>query len=175
VKRNDNMTGNANNETERLDSKVVPVMREAVATVQLIFFGQLKEALAGKYPELAPEEFRKLVGCIVNDLFGTTQQDRESLAFARKRMEVIEKELWALAETVPDMLPHLTDALRMQTLCDHEEGINSLPTLLRAREFGALQEDRTIPMPSTFMLAVRRLGVTYGLLQQMEANGSDEG
>jgi len=34
---------------EKLDSKVIPVMREAVAAVQLILFGQLKEKLTGKY------------------------------------------------------------------------------------------------------------------------------
>jgi hypothetical protein len=153
---------------EQLDSKVIPVMREAVATVQLVLFGQLKEKLTGKYPDWNPGEFRRLVGCVVNDLFGTPARDKESLEFAREHIDVVEKELRAMADNVPDMLSFLTDALRMQTLCDHEEGVNSLPTLLRARAVGVLQEERAVPMPSTFMLAVRQLGSTHGLLKPME-------
>lgn len=148
-----------------LDGKVVPVMREAVATVQLVLFGQLKEKLAGRYPDWSPEDYRRLIGCVVNDLFGTPAGDKESLAFARHHFAEVEKELRMVAENVPDLLPFLTDALRMQTLCDHEEGINSLPTLLRARAVGVLQEERILPMPSTFMLSVRQLGSMHGLVK----------
>ena len=117
----------------------------------------------------------KLVGCIVNDLFGTPAQDQETTHFAREHIEAIEKELWRLAESIPELLPILTDALRMQTLCDHEEGVNSLPTLLRARALGVLQEEKPIPMPSTFMLAVRQLGSKYGLLEPMEMKDPSAG
>lgn len=163
---------NKNESGERLDSKVIPVMREAVVTVQLVLFGQLKEKLAEQYEGWNSEEFRRLVGCIVNDLFGTSPADKESIEFARIHLDVIEKELWKIAENVPDLLPFLTDALRMQALCDHEEGVNSLPTLLRARAVGVLQEERTIPMPSTFMLAVRQLGSKYNFLKPMEMKDS---
>lgn len=158
----------------QLDSKVIPVMREAVATVQLVLFGQLMKKLAGTYADWTPDEFRRLVGSLVNDLFGTPAQDKESQEFARKHIDVVEKELRAMADNVPDMLPFLTDALRMQTLCDHEEGVNSLPTLLRARAVGLLQEERTLPLPSTFMIAVRQLGSTHGLLKPMEMENPDE-
>lgn len=154
---------------ERLDSRVIPVMREAVGTVQLLLFGRLKEKLATKYQDWEPGEFRRLVGCIANDLFGTPGQAQDILDFSRKHFDVIEAELWLIAENVPDLLPILTDALRMQTLCDHEEGMNSLPTLLRARALGVLQEERTIPLPSTFMLAVRQLGASSGLIQPKRA------
>jgi len=157
---------------ERLDSRIVPVMREAVGTVQLVLFGQLKEKLVEEYPDWAPDEFSRLVGCIVSDLFGTPAGDRETREFARKNIDLVEKELRAMAGNLPDMVPYLTDALRMQTLCDHEEGINSLPTLLRARAVGLLQEERTIPMPSTFMLAVRQLGSEHGLLEPMPVRDS---
>ena len=143
-------------------------MREAVATVQLILFGQLKGKLAEKYLSWPPQEYKCLVGCIVNDLFGTPAQDKESQKFARIHIEVIEEELRAMAENFPDMIPSLTDTLRMQTLCDHEEGVNSLPTLLRAREVGLLEVDRSVPLPSTFMIAVRKLGATYGLLEPIQ-------
>ena len=154
---------------ESLDSKVIPVMREASATVPLILFGQLKETLAEKYSHWDPEQYTRLVGCIVTDLFGTPALEKDSLEFARTHMDVIEIELREMAGNVPDLLPFLTDALRMQTLCDHEEGVNSLPTLLRARAVGVLQEERTVPMPSTFMLLVRQLGSKHGLLKSMPA------
>ena len=157
---------------EQLDSKVIPVMREAVATVQLMLFGQLKEKLAKKYSGWSLQEFKRLVGCIVNDLFGTPAQDKESQEFARKHIEVIEEELRSMAESFPDMIPSLTDTLRMQTLCDHEEGVNSLPTLLRAKAVGLLEMDRSVPLPSTFMIAARKLGATYGLLEPIKAQDS---
>jgi hypothetical protein len=90
--------------------------------------------------------------------------------FARRHIETVEEELRALAGNVTEILPHLTDALRMQTLCDREEGINTLPTLLRARALGVLQEDRSIPLPSTFMILVRQLGTGYGLVEPMQAS-----
>jgi hypothetical protein len=40
---------------------------------------------------------------------------------------------------------------------------------LRARALGVLQEDRPIPMPSTFMILVRQLGAKYGLLETPSA------
>ncbi|VAW41135.1 hypothetical protein MNBD_DELTA04-954 [hydrothermal vent metagenome] len=157
---------------EQLDSRVIPVMREAVAMVHMVCFGELKDKLADRFQDWEPAEFRRLVGAIVNDIFGTPAQDSESMRFARKHQDTVEKELWALADNLPDLLPPLTDALRMQTLCDHEQGINSLPTLLRARTVGVLVEERPIPMPSTFIILVRQLGARHGMLQPMQADDS---
>ena len=159
---------------ERLDSRVIPVMREAVAMVHMILFAELRVKLAAEYGGWPAEDYRRLVGCIVNDIFGTPALDEGAVTFARTNMDVVEKELYQLAATVPDLLPILTDALRMQTLCDHEVGINSLPTLLRARAVGVLQEERTIPMPSTFMIAVRQLASHYGLVDPPRLEGEEQ-
>ena len=147
-------------------------MREAVAIVQMVLFGELKKALAARYDSWDREDFRRLVGSIVSDIFGTPAQDPDARRFSREHFDVIEDELHSLAANVPDILPHLTDALRMQTLCDHEEGLNTLPTLLRARALGVLQEERPIPMPSTFMILVRQLGARHGLVEPV--SGSPE-
>lgn len=161
---------------EKLDNRVIPVMREAIAAVQLVLFRELKTRLAGKYASWTPDEYLRLVGCIVNDIFGTPSREKDTARFARLHMDTVEEEMRALAGTVPGLLPCLTDALRMQTFCDYEEGINSLPTLLRARALGYLQVERTMPMPSTFMLAVRRLGVEHGLLETLQPpTGPDAG
>ena len=148
-------------------------MREAVAAVQLVLFGELKKKLAGKYQHWPAGEYQRFIGCLVNDIFGTPAQDPAAVQFARDHLDLVEEELRAMADNVPALLPVLTDALRMQTLCDHEQGVNSLPTLLRARTLGILDEDRTMPMPSTFMLAVRRLGAEHGLLEKMQPNDPD--
>lgn len=150
---------------DKVDNRVLPVMREAVAAVQLVLFTVLKNEFATRYIQWSPEDVRRLAGCVVSDLFATPAADGESAGFARENRDLVEEELRGLASTVPTLLPLLTDGLRMQVMCDHEEGLNTLPTLLRARALGILQEDRPLPLPSTFMLAVRRLGVEHGLLQ----------
>lgn len=155
---------------EKLDNRVIPAMREGVALVQMVLFRELKDTLGVKYADWSQDEYRHLIGCIVNDIFGTPAQDPDSVQFARQHIQTVEGELRALAGNVPEILPYLTDALRMQTLCDREEGINTLPTLLRARALGVLQEDRSIPLPSTFMIFVRQLGARYGLLESMQAS-----
>ena len=160
---------------EKLDNRVIPAMREAVTLVQMVLFRELKEKLAEKYADWDQDEFRRLIGCIVSDIFGTPAQDPESVQFARRHIETVEAELRALAGNVPEILPHLTDSLRMQILCDREEGINTLPTLLRARALGVLLEDRAIPLPSTFMIFVRQLGAVHGLVEPMQASEQPSG
>lgn len=59
----------------------------------------------------------------------------------------------------------MTDALRVQFLCDTLEGIDSDPVLKRARDLGILIVNREVPLPRTFMDLVRRLGVAHNLLQ----------
>ncbi|HBI15117.1 MAG TPA: hypothetical protein DDY20_06330 [Desulfobulbaceae bacterium] len=154
---------------ERLDNRVLPVMREAVALVQLVLFSRLKKKFAASFSRWPPEKARQHAGSVVNDLFASKVLDRESMQFADEHRDLVETELRALASTLPDLLPLLTDALRMQVMCDHQEGRNSLTTLLRARALGILQEERPLPLPSTFMLAVRRLGVEQGLLQPLQS------
>lgn len=154
---------------DRLDNRLIPVMREAVTAVQLVLFTVLKHEFAARYGAWPAETTRRLAGCVVNDLFASPQADPESARFVRENRDRVEEELRGLASRVPDLLPQLTDALRMQVMCDHTEGFNSLPTLLRARALGILQEDRPLPFPSTFMLAVRRLGVEHGLLQPLQS------
>ncbi|MFZ5797100.1 MAG: hypothetical protein C4563_10895 [Desulfobulbus sp.] len=157
------------------DNRVVPVMREAVALVQLVLFTALKNAFAARYIQWPPEDVRRLAGCVVSDLFATPAADPDSGGFASENREMVEEELRGLAAALPELLPVLTDALRMQVFCDREEGVNSLPTLMRAKALGILQEERDLPLPSTFMLAVRALGVEYGLLQPMQAEEPDAG
>ncbi len=152
-----------------IDSRILPVMREAVTLVQMIFFGELKKDLENRHNELSGQEKKWLTGSVVNSLFGTVNNDPQLSAFAGKHRETIEDELRSIKDKFPELLPHLTDALRMQTLCDETDGVNSVPTLLMARELGVLQEEKSLPMPSTFMIGVRKLGVKFGVVSQLNA------
>jgi len=158
---------------EKLDNKVIPIMRDAVALVQLVLFGELKKSIDPKYQDWQIQEKKWLAGAVVNNLFGVRVSDVKLDEFSRKNREIIEEELRGIKEGCPDLLSYLTDALRMQTLCDEQDGINSLSNLLLARALGILVEDRPIPMPSTFMIFVRQLGARYGLLETLNSSPED--
>jgi hypothetical protein len=151
------------------DSKIVPVMREAIVMVQMILYRRLKEDVQTRYQDWSDQEKIWIAGAVVNNLFGTEAADPDVNAFARQQRELIEQELRELKTRVSDLIPYLTDALRMQTICDNHEGIHSIPCLLMARELDLLDEERVLPMPSTFMIAVRRIGAEYGLVEAMES------
>lgn len=163
-----------NGEKPFIESKLIPMMREAVETVQVVLFSRLKQCYAKEYPELSAKEQARLSGAVVSDLFGTPSTDPENRAFVKENFFLIEEKLKCVAEEIEDLLGIVTDALRMQVICDNQEGVNTLPTLLRAKAVGVLQEERVLPMPSTFMLAVRTLGSEIGVLEQMKVTPPDE-
>ena len=149
--------------TAPLDSKLVPVLREAVLTVQMVLFRCLKE----QNQVLPPQEQSWLAGAVISSLYGTAPADSEVSDFTRKHRELIELELRSLRSYLEEMIPHITDSLRMQALCDHCEGTSSIPCLLLAKELGLLDEQRELPLPSAFMLSVRKLGIEQGLVEAM--------
>jgi len=168
-------TVSASDQKERgFDNRMIPVMREAVAIMQMILFFEVREDVASRYSDWPEQQRKQLAGAIVNDVFGDPARDAKAWEFAGKHRDLIEKELKGLAARIPDLLGHLTDALRMQTICDNQEGVHSIPTLLRARVVGILQEDRTLPMPSTFMISIRNLGARYGLVESMQTDNPDQ-
>ncbi len=153
--------------TPPLEAKNIPVMREAITTVQMVLFQQLKESIAQRSPEFSAANTIKLAGAVVNNLYGTDAIDHQVNLFARQHRELIEEELRGLNAQVTELIPHITDSLRMQTLCDNQEGVHSVPCLLLAKELGVLDEERELPLPSTFMLSVRKLGAVSGLVKTM--------
>jgi len=150
------------------DSKIVPIMREAIVMVQMVLYLRLKEDVQKRFQDWSDQKRKWLSGAVINNLFGTEAAEPEVNAFARNNRELIEQELRELQHRVKDLIPLVTDSLRMQTICDNHEGIHSIPCLLMARELGLLEEKRVLPMPSTFMIAVRKLGAEHGLVETME-------
>ena len=157
----------ANADTSLVDNKVIPVMREAVAVMQMLLFKNLRQSIHDRHIDRTASEHTRLAGAVINNLFGTLPEDAAVAAFGAANRDLVEQELRDLASTCAPLMPLLTDALRMKTICDNQEGIHSIPSLLMAKALGILQEDRALPLPSTFMLQVRRLAAGHGLIEPM--------
>ncbi len=151
-----------------VDNKVIPVMREAITTVQMVLFKLLRQSVHDRYVDQTEEYHNQLAGAVINNLFGTQPLDGAITAFGAANRELVERELRELSLTVQALIPIITDALRMKTICDNQEGIHSIPSLLMAKALGIFQEERELPLPSTFMLQVRTLAAHHGLVETME-------
>ncbi len=147
-----------------IDGKLIPIMREAVGLVQMVFYVELKGMLSEKTDMGKQPDIKRLSGAVVNDLFGIHPTRKRDASFATEHRLLIESALRETATQLPDLLPHLTDALRMQAICDLQEGNNTLATLLRAQALNILIKERPLPLPSTFITTVRTLGTRYGIV-----------
>ena len=144
-----------------MDSTLVPVLRQAIDVFKMILFKELKASLPPRFDELEEADVPRLAGAVINELFGTLSDDQDVAAFAA----VLE----SLTEHHADLREPLTDAVRMQFLCDAEEGIDSAPILVRAEQIDLLVMDRDIPLPKTFMHLARVLGIAHGILDPQAA------
>lgn len=132
--------------------------------MQMIFFKEVRTVVTDNHPDKESSYLSMLAGAIINDVFGTPNQEERFVNFYSENRGVIEQELLSLPDKCPDILPPLTDALRIQSLCDHQEGGDSSHVLAKANELGILVVDREIPLPSTFMTLVRILGEQHNLI-----------
>lgn len=146
------------------DSKLLPILREGIDVIKMVFFKKLQGHLREKYPARDKEFVNKLAAIVINDLFGIQNTGEPFASFVVANKAIIEEELKGVAENFEELRIPLTDALRMQVLCDHQEGVDTSPVLARAKELNVLLVDRDLPLPHTFMHLVRRLGSTLGLL-----------
>jgi hypothetical protein len=146
------------------ESKLIPILREGVNVVKMILFKDLKSFLLKNHPNLAPTEINLLAGALLNGLFGTGPAEESFKACSEKNRAILDHELSALGENFPRLRIPVTDALRIQFLCDSLEGINSQGALIRAEASGLLLKERDLPLPNTFISLVKSLGVSYGIL-----------
>jgi hypothetical protein len=147
-----------------LESKLIPILREGVEIVKMISFKQLKDTLAAKHPEREAVFIAKIAGALVNTIFGAPAYEEPFAVFARNHANLIAHEQAKVAAMLEELRIPLTDALRIQSLCDHQEGLDSTITLRQAQELGILLTDRDLPLPHSFIELVRRLGSAFGLL-----------
>jgi hypothetical protein len=147
-----------------VDQKLIPALREGVEVVKMILFRELKPYLSEKYADRGADFAGKLSGAVINELFGTPNPAETFAAFADEHQGVIRDELAQLSAQFEKLRIPLTDALRMQFLCDSQENIDSIATLSRADQLGILITEREIPLPATFMNLIRTLGSRFDLL-----------
>lgn len=150
--------------TDNTKSQLLPILREGVAVIQMIFFKELKTVIIKKYPDLDSSEQTMLAGAITNELFGSHNPEEQFQQFHNSHQGTIEQELMSLGSELPDLTEALADSLRIQTLCDHQEGIDSTHILTQADSLGILSQDRDLPLPSVFMETVRTLGALHKLI-----------
>ncbi len=156
-----------NEQVEQLDREFIPALREGVEIVKMIFFMKVRDRAEADYPEEDRGYFGMLAGAVVNDFFGTPNPEQRFRVFAEDNRERIDKILSDVPEQMESMCIPLTDALRVQFLCDHQEGLEdgSGHILKRAKETGILLEDRSVPLPRQFMNLVYQIGKAHGLVR----------
>lgn len=145
-------------------SRLIPVLREGICVVQMVLFKELRDLLGRKYPARDPLPLAMLTGAITNELFGSLHREEKFEEFRRQNRADIEQELLSLARDLPDLAAPLTDALRIQALCDNREEKDSARILNQAADIGLLLPDRELPLPSTFMTMARTLGAAHQLI-----------
>jgi len=146
------------------ESKLIPIMREGIDVIKMITYQKLKVQLISKHPGRSSTDLSMLSGAIINDLFGITNTEEPFSTFRERNRASIHAELEVFPKEFEDMRDILTDALRVQFLCDSQEGIDSLSILSRAKELGILLADREVPLPNNFLNLVRRMGTAFNLL-----------
>jgi hypothetical protein len=144
-------------------SELINVLREGVAVVQMVLFKELRNSFVNTYPDRDATDRAMLVGAIINALFGTENPEEKFQQFNQKNRAVIEQELIGLPQNFPKLMHRITDALRIQVLCDSQEGEDSAAVLEQAKKFGILIENSEVPLPSTFITRIRQLGEEHGL------------
>jgi hypothetical protein len=147
------------------ESKLLPVLRDAVNIVKMVLFKELKSYLKAKYPQQKSADIGRLAGAVVNEFFGTPNNSPHFEQFMADNRTPIKNELDGLSVNFDSLRIPLTDALRIQFLCDSLEGIDSGPMLAQAETLGILLLDRQVPLPKTFMAMVRRIGAAHNILQ----------
>jgi hypothetical protein len=150
------------------ENKLIPVLREGVEVIKMILFKRLKVHLPRKYPHQESVYINRLAGAIINEVFGASNSAEPFATFTTENKFFIKLEVKNIAKDLPELCIPLTDALRVQFLCDYQEGIDSSHTLTQAKQNGIRISDRDVPLPAKFMGLVRKLGGSLDLLSSSD-------
>lgn len=144
--------------------KLLPILREGVDVIKMVIFKHLKEHVRRSRPMMPPDEALRLTGAAVNELFGHMPAEEPHLSFALRHAERIQRLLREIPVNLAPLMAPITDALRMQCLCDRLEGKDSTNVLKQAQKLDILVLEREVPLPASFMSLVRSWGVASGIL-----------
>jgi hypothetical protein len=150
------------------ENRLLPVLREGIHVVKMFLYKKLREDLSEKYADRERDFVSKLTGAMINELFGTPNPEEPFRSFNRANAETIGEELAALASDYPELKIPLTDALRVQFICDSQEGLENLLILARAKDLNLLLAERDFPLPDQFMKLARTLGETSDITRQVQ-------
>jgi len=145
-----------------LEPQLVPVLREGIDVIKMVLFRELKSLLLSRGRE--PVYVNKLTGAVVNELFGVMPSGAVIESFSRTNQDAVQKTLGMISTKLDYLKIPLTDALRIQFLCDSHEGLNSTAVLEKAQKRDILIVERDVPLPGAFMNIVRSFGRSYGIL-----------
>ena len=116
------------------EPQIVPTLREGIDVIKMVLFRELKRVLAEKYPQKKSVYLNQLAGAVVNDLFGVSIVDEATDTFNRSHPEAVQQAGLLIAARLDHLRIPLTDALRIQYLCDSHEGIDSRSVLQKAEK-----------------------------------------
>ncbi len=150
--------------TKISESRLLAALREGICVMQMVLYKELRALLGSKYPSRDPQLLAMLTGALTNELFGTLNREEKFINFHHHNQADIEQELLSLARELPHLMAPLTDALRMQALCDSRGEEDSVKILKQAADIGLLLPDRAMPMPSSFLIMMRNLGNEHQLV-----------
>lgn len=142
----------------RLENRLIPILRDGIHIIKMVLFKTVRDSLAARYPRQERVFINQLTGAMVNELFCTPNQEEHFLSFAVTNRPLIEEEMKKIAADFPELKIPLTDALRIQFLCDSQEGLENPVLLTKARDLGILIAERDLPLPDNFMTLARSLG-----------------
>jgi hypothetical protein len=146
------------------ESKLIPILRQGVAVIQMILYKKVRDYLAHNHPNRYPENINKLSAAIVNDIFGAENIEEPFAGFVKDNREWIDEEIEKIPEELADVVGPITDALRITVLCDNQEGRDTSAILQRANDRRLLLVSREIPLPARFITLVRELGSMNNIL-----------
>jgi len=149
--------------------KLVPILREGVEMTKMLLFMKMKEALMVQEEQWPVSHRSKIIGAVLNDIFGVENLAPEFVKFSAENKADIARIIGDLPAILGDLNIILTDSLRIMVLCDHQEGVDNSMVLQQAEDKGFFLIDRDLPMPNTFIDLVRRLGGAYGLVAPPES------
>lgn len=149
------------------EQKLIPVLRDGIHIIKMVLFKMLRSGLEARHPSWAQADIGRLAGAVINGLFGTPNREEPFLSFAKSHAALIDEEIGRIASEFPEMRIPITDALRVQFLCDSREGCDNEAALVRARDLGILILEREVPLPDHFMTLARRLGEAHQVTHQV--------
>jgi hypothetical protein len=149
------------------EKRLIPILREGIHIVKMFLYKNLRQGLSEKYADRERVFVGRLTGAIINELFGTPNREEPFLTFNRENEAIIKGELKTLAADYPELKIPLTDALRVQFICDSQEGAENAVILNQAHDLEMLLVAREFPLPDQFMTLARSLGEISDITRQM--------